>query len=80
MLKVSRRETGYAARFLSPVAVFHCIGSRDDEAERRFREAMIQGGWQSVRSLRREPHDIAGSCWLHGDDWCLSRLRVADAS
>ena len=48
MLKVDRCKTGYAARFLSPVAVFHCVGSRGDEAERRFREAMVRGEWQSV--------------------------------
>jgi hypothetical protein len=58
MLRIDRRKTGYAARFLSPEAVFH-IGSRHDEAERRLRQSMMRGGWESVRSLRRDPHQIA---------------------
>jgi protein-L-isoaspartate(D-aspartate) O-methyltransferase len=77
MLKVSRCERGYAARFLSSVSVFHCIGSRDDDANRRLLESMKQGGWQSVRSLRRDPHERANTCWFHGNDFCLSSLRVA---
>ena len=77
MLKVSRVQNGYAARFLSSVAVFHCIGSRHKEADRRLCESMRRGGWESVRSLRREPHEPANSCWLHADDLCLSRLLVS---
>jgi protein-L-isoaspartate(D-aspartate) O-methyltransferase len=71
-LKVKRGQQGYAARFLSSVAVFHCIGSRQEEADRRLRESIMRGGWQSVRSLRREPHEPEKTCWLHGDDFCLS--------
>jgi protein-L-isoaspartate(D-aspartate) O-methyltransferase len=76
MLKVKRRKNGYAAQFLSSVAVFHCIGSRHEEANRRLRESMMGGGWKSVKSLRREPHEPENTCWLHADDFCLSTLCV----
>jgi protein-L-isoaspartate(D-aspartate) O-methyltransferase len=76
MLKVSREERGYAARFLSSVAVFHCIGSRDDLANERLRDALMRRAWGSVRSLRRDTHEPSEACWLHGSDFCLSTLPV----
>jgi protein-L-isoaspartate(D-aspartate) O-methyltransferase len=72
MLKVTREDAGYTARFLSPVAVFHCLGSRDEGANERLRAAMEGGQWRSVRSLRRDPHEPIQSCWLHAHDFCLS--------
>jgi protein-L-isoaspartate(D-aspartate) O-methyltransferase len=74
MLKVEREEKGYAARFISPVAIFPCIGSRDAESNQRLREAMAKGTWGAVASLRREPHGASETCWLHGEDVCLSTL------
>ena len=76
MLKVTREAHGYAARFLSSVAVFHCIGSRNEEANRRLKVAMMRGGWGSVQSLRRDTHELGDACWLHGSDFCLSTLPV----
>jgi protein-L-isoaspartate(D-aspartate) O-methyltransferase len=77
MLKVNRKEKGYAARFISPVAIFPCIGSRDAESNQRLREAMSKGTWGTVESLRREPHEASETCWLHGEDFCLSTLPPA---
>jgi protein-L-isoaspartate(D-aspartate) O-methyltransferase len=79
MLKVNREEKGYAARFISPVAIFPCIGSRDAESNQHLREAMSKGTWGTVESLRREPHEASETCWLHGEDFCLSTLPI-DAS
>ena len=77
MLKVEREAKGYAARFISPVAIFPCIGSRDAESNQRLREAMTKGTWGTVASLRREPHEASETCWLHGEDFCLSTLPPA---
>lgn len=76
LLKVGREDAGYSAQFLSSVAVFHCIGSRDENANRRLCESIMSGGWESVKSLRRERHERERTCWLHSDDFCLSQLRV----
>jgi protein-L-isoaspartate(D-aspartate) O-methyltransferase len=27
----------------------------------------------AVKSLRRDDHKEDGTCWLHGEGWCLSR-------
>ena len=32
--------------------------------------------WQSVRSVRLEPHHSTSTCWLHGDGACVSALPV----
>jgi protein-L-isoaspartate(D-aspartate) O-methyltransferase len=77
MLKVRREAQGYAARFLTPVMIFPCIGSRDEESNQRLRAAMMRGTWASVQSVRRESHEPDETCWLHGGNWCLSTLPVA---
>lgn len=74
MLKVERVGEGYAARFISTVSVFPCIGSRDKESNRRLRGALMRGEWREVQSLRRDPHEADDTCWLHGSDFCLSKL------
>jgi protein-L-isoaspartate(D-aspartate) O-methyltransferase len=50
----------------------YCIGSRDHAANRRLRESFKRGGWQWVRSLRRDQHEVGHDCWLHGEEFCLS--------
>jgi len=79
MLKVIYERQSYTARFLSPVMIFPCIGSRDEESNQRLRDALKSGTWGSVQSLRREPHEPSDICWLHGDGFCLSTLPVAAA-
>lgn len=80
MLKVKHEYQSYAARFLSPLMIFPCIGSRDEEANQRLRDAMKLGTWGSVRSLHREAHEPSDTCWLHGNNFCLSTLPVAASS
>ncbi|HKC64665.1 MAG TPA: hypothetical protein VKB86_13575, partial [Pyrinomonadaceae bacterium] len=79
MLKVKREEQGYAARFISPVAIFPCAGARDEALNQRLREAMAKGTWGTVQSLRRDTHEASDTCWLHGEDFCLSTLPVGGA-
>jgi protein-L-isoaspartate(D-aspartate) O-methyltransferase len=71
MLLVTRRDEGYDARLASPVGIFHCQGARTDDGNVRLAEAMAQGDLQSIRRLRREPHEQAPNCWLHGETFCL---------
>ena len=80
MLKVTYERQSYAARFLSPVMIFPCIGSRSEASNQRLRDAMKLGTWGSVKSLRRESHEPSDTCWLHGDNFCLSTLPVAASS
>ena len=76
MLKVTREAQGYPAQFVSPVGIFPCIGTR--AADQRLRDAFARGNWDAVRSLRRVPHEVADTCWLHGAAFCLSTVGPAD--
>jgi protein-L-isoaspartate(D-aspartate) O-methyltransferase len=80
MLKVSRQAEEYAARFLSPVMIFPCIGSRDEDSNRRLHEAIKLGTWTTVQSLRRDHHEASETCWLHGKEFCLSTLPVVKSA
>ena len=77
MLRVKHEGRSYAACFLGPVMIFPCIGSRDEDSNQRLRDAIKRGTWGSVKSLRRESHEPSDTCWLHGDDFCLSTLPVS---
>jgi protein-L-isoaspartate(D-aspartate) O-methyltransferase len=74
MLLVTRHPGGYAARFVSPVGIFHCTGARTDEGDDLLAQAFQRGGDEGVRSLRRDQHDASPQCWLHASGFCLSCL------
>ena len=74
VLKVTRQTGGFTASFVSGVGIFSCVGGRDAELNQRLKEAFERDDWKSVQSIRREPHDLADTCWLHSRDFCLSKL------
>ena len=74
MMRVERRHSGYAARWLSHCAFFPCFGAIDREADRRLGDALARFTLPDARSLRREEHGLDESCLLHGDGYCFSRL------
>ena len=73
MLKVVRNASSYSARFVSPVGILHCVGARTDAANERLKAAYVRGDEGSVRRLCRDDHPEGEGCWLHGEDFCLSR-------
>jgi protein-L-isoaspartate(D-aspartate) O-methyltransferase len=76
VLKVTRQPAGLTASFISGVGIFSCVGGRDSELNQRLKEAFERDDWKSVQSLRREPHDLADTCWLHAENFCLSKLTM----
>jgi protein-L-isoaspartate(D-aspartate) O-methyltransferase len=74
MLLVLRRANVYAATFVSPVGIFHCVGARTAEGNDLLKDAFQRGGHEQVRSLRAEDHPSDPQCWLHARRFCLSRL------
>jgi protein-L-isoaspartate(D-aspartate) O-methyltransferase len=72
VLKVVKRDDRYAAHFISSISIFPCVGARDAETARLLGDAFVTGGWATVRSLRRDPHESESSCWFHADQLCLS--------
>ena len=80
VLKVTRLTSGYSARFIGGVGIFHCAGARSQRANHQLKAAFQSGTQDSVRSLRRDPHKSNRMCWLHGTDFCLSRTAVSDGT
>jgi protein-L-isoaspartate(D-aspartate) O-methyltransferase len=78
VLKVTRKAQGLAACFISGVGIFSCVGGRDAELNQRLKAAFDRGDSRSVQSLLRDSHDEADTCWLHSDDFCLSKLAVGE--
>ena len=73
LLVVRRADNQYSARFLCRAGFIHFLGARDEEADRKLAAALARDWGCSVQSLRRDSHNEDETCWLHGDDWCLSR-------
>jgi protein-L-isoaspartate(D-aspartate) O-methyltransferase len=67
----------YAAQYVSPTRVIHCIGGRDPSAEERLDAAMAHSRMTNIRSLRRAPDGPDETCWLAGVGWWLSTAAVA---
>jgi protein-L-isoaspartate(D-aspartate) O-methyltransferase len=76
VLKVRREQTGFAASFISRVAIFPCAGARDPEMNERLKKALKRKDSTSVQSLRRDTHEPADTCWLHAENFCLSKLNI----
>ncbi len=65
--------TEFTARSMGMVAIYSAAGIRDDAMNRQLGKALAaKGMFPSLTRLRREPHEVAPSCWLHGSGWCLS--------
>jgi protein-L-isoaspartate(D-aspartate) O-methyltransferase len=81
MLKVTDTPQGLAARFISPVGIYHCVGARDEVMNRRLGQAFMRGNdlLAKVRSLRRDAHTEGDDCWLHADEFCISSLALGTA-
>ena len=76
MLLVTRHADRYAARFTSPVGIFHCAGARTTDGNDLLGEAYRRGGHERVRSLRRDEHTASPQCWLHAARFCLSDAKA----
>jgi protein-L-isoaspartate(D-aspartate) O-methyltransferase len=74
MLLVLRLPGAYSARFTSPVGIFNCAGARTADGVDLLRRAYERGGYERVRSLRRDEHPSSPQCWLHATRFCLSHL------
>jgi protein-L-isoaspartate(D-aspartate) O-methyltransferase len=74
MLKVTRAGGGerLAAELLCRAWFIPFTGARDAALDGRLATAIEGGHSDLVRSLRLDRHVPDGSCWLHGDGFCLS--------
>ena len=68
-------EQRYEASFSSPVMIYSSPSGRDPGRSKLLAAAFqetLQGKRPHLRSIRRDRHKADGTCWMHGDDVCLS--------
>jgi len=80
MLKVTRHTNGYAAHYVSFVAIYSAIGIRDQRLEPALGQALAMGGLMKVKSIRRDRHAPNDNCVVHGTDICLSLEAVTSSA
>jgi len=78
VLRVTRVDEGFDARFVSFAAIGHCEGGRTDSGNDALRISYAEGDADRVKSLRTDPHVQSDDCWLHTNDYCLSYRAAGD--
>jgi protein-L-isoaspartate(D-aspartate) O-methyltransferase len=73
VLLVTRNGDAYAARWISPVAIFPCAGNRDEASERVLAASLGKPQARDITRLLRHAHAPDGDCCIHGDGWCVAR-------
>jgi protein-L-isoaspartate(D-aspartate) O-methyltransferase len=68
----------FSAAFVSTPYITTSHSLRSDEGEQRLREAMEAPDYSVIASVRLDRHEAAPSCWLHRQDWCISRLHPSE--
>jgi protein-L-isoaspartate(D-aspartate) O-methyltransferase len=72
MLLVSRDNSHMRVKVISSVGIFPCVGAIEREADKRAAASLQRLDYDSITSLRRDPHNQDDSCWLHGEGFCFS--------
>jgi protein-L-isoaspartate(D-aspartate) O-methyltransferase len=72
MVQITHARGGFSAQIVSPVAIFSCTSARDPQREPLIRASMTNGSLMKMKSLRRDTHEQADTCVLHGPEACLS--------
>jgi protein-L-isoaspartate(D-aspartate) O-methyltransferase len=76
ILKIRRQVNGFTASFICQTTIFPCSGARDLKLNDMLKKAFERGDAKSVQSVRRDPQDEQETCWLHGEQFSLSKTSV----
>jgi protein-L-isoaspartate(D-aspartate) O-methyltransferase len=72
MLRLTRTRDDWRAHVSTMVAIYSLVGARDDAMNAALGKAMLSGALMKATRLRRDSHEPAASCILHGPTSCLS--------
>ena len=74
MMKICRAGATWPAEPLSAVDIFDCVGARDGEENEPLLQLLRRGraAVDSIRVLRRTPHEPGPTCLVHTSNYCLS--------
>lgn len=74
---IMRRRDRFSARVVTHVAIYDCATMRDPEMEPIIGKAVRSPLMTKIRSLRRDAHEAADTCVMHGRTFCLSTDEIA---
>jgi protein-L-isoaspartate(D-aspartate) O-methyltransferase len=72
MIRITRSGASYSVQTVTMLAIFSGVGMRDPLLEPLMQKALTSGGLLKLKSVRRDPHDAADTCVVHGREVCLS--------
>ncbi|HEX3944714.1 MAG TPA: methyltransferase domain-containing protein [Rhizomicrobium sp.] len=72
VLRVERRGDEFLAKWISAVAIFPCVGARDEGSEHALAASLANGRLKEVTRLYRHADLPPERIWLNGGDWCLA--------
>ena len=72
VVRVSRADGSHTASLVTMVAIYSAIGLRDEELNTALAQVLRTNPFPALRRLRRDAHEPAASCWLHGPSCCFS--------
>jgi protein-L-isoaspartate(D-aspartate) O-methyltransferase len=78
--KITREAGSFSARVITFVVICSCTAVRDREGEPLLGRAMATGALMKMKSVRRDAHEPAETCVLHGSDVCLSCAEILTAT
>jgi protein-L-isoaspartate(D-aspartate) O-methyltransferase len=70
--KIVRQRGGFSAKVVAFVAIYSCASVRDPQLEPLLGKALSTGALLKLKSVRRDPHEQAETCVVHGRGVCLS--------
>ena len=72
VFRIERHGNEFAARRVSAVAIFPCVGARDEAMGAALATAFAKGGAERVARLYRRNDVPEDQCWVSGKGWCLA--------
>ena len=70
-IRAERQGARWPVRIVSPVAIFDCVGARDEAAEQQLRKLLAPEISAKIRWLCIEAHSRGETCLLHREGFCL---------
>ena len=77
MVRITRLPAGYSAEIVTFVAIYSCTSVRDPQLEQALGKAMGTGSLMKMKAVRRDQHELADTCAVHGNGFCLSTQELA---
>jgi protein-L-isoaspartate(D-aspartate) O-methyltransferase len=72
VFRIERHGEEFAARWISPVAIFPCEGAREPASEATLAAAFQTERWREVTRLYRHDDLPSEQCWLRAPGWSLA--------